>query len=524
MQTARRQSNHMQNTPRQLLTKLFGYKTFRPHQETIIDASLAGHDVFAVMPTGAGKSLCYQLPAVSRKGTCIVVSPLISLMKDQVDKMCRLGIKAAYLNSALTAKQQALVLENLQHQKYDLLYVAPERFGTSTFREVLPKIQPCLFAIDEAHCISEWGHDFRPDYLALSQLTKDFPKVPIAAFTATATPRAQEDIVQRLGLRNPHMVRTSFDRPNLFYQVAEKQDELHQISAFVRQHAEQIGIVYRGTRRAVEDTAEHLQAQGIKALPYHAGMDSDMRQRHQEAFDTGTCDVVVATIAFGMGIDKPNVRYVIHGDLPKNVDSYYQETGRAGRDGEPAHCLLLFDWSDVPRIRYFISKMPSPEEQRKARTKLDAMIQFATRKRCRRHALLGYFGERYHRRECRTCDICDPRSAFNAPKTTQSSHHRRPSTLSTTLRLIREGLSLQDIAQQRELESRTIARHIADLAARGDVSDISRHVASAKVRLLQELFDQHGTERLKPIVEAAAGRISYDEARIVRGALQKASC
>jgi len=388
------------------LNKVFGFHAFRANQEEIIGAVLDGRDVFAVMPTGGGKSLCYQLPADLLPGTCIVISPLISLMKDQVDAAKATGLQAEFLNSSLTPQERAEVFERLTRGDLDLLYVAPERFAMDGFLDILKEVPICLFAIDEAHCVSEWGHDFRPDYLSLSMIVEHFPHSPVAAFTATATQRVQDDIIEKLHLRRPHTVRASFDRPNLFYQVTPKDDLHRQILSFLRDRPGESGIIYRTTRDSVEAAAAFLAAQGIKALPYHAGLDDEVRKKHQNAFSRDEAHVIVATIAFGMGIDKSNVRFVIHGDLPKNIESYYQETGRAGRDGEPAHCLLLFSRGDIPKIRYFIDQMEEETERSVASRKLNEMVRFATANACRRRQLLGYFGEVFPGKSCGACDVC----------------------------------------------------------------------------------------------------------------------
>jgi RecQ family ATP-dependent DNA helicase len=353
----------------------------------------------------------------------------------------------------------------------------------------------------------------------LSRLKEWFPGVPLAAFTATATTRDQARIAERLGLRDPHRVLASFDRTNLYYEVAPKGDDLNQILAFVKARSKQTGIVYRGTRRAVEETAEYLRLRGIEALPYHAGLGNDVRRNHQDAFDTGSCSVMVATIAFGMGIDKPDVRFVVHGDLPKSMDGYYQETGRAGRDGRPAHCLLLFSMADVPRARYFINKIQNAKEKRNASVRLDTMVRYATGYDCRRRVVLEYFGERYVRRSCGACDTCCPKKAFRAVDRT-SCHGRHVSTLLPTLTLLKAGLSYAQIADRRGLKPTTIAGHIVDLASKGEAFDVDVHVPRGKRQLIESLFSKHGTDRLKPAVEAAGGRVNYDEARLVRVALK----
>ncbi len=359
------------------LQKVFGFSAFRQNQEAIVREIMAGRDVFAVMPTGGGKSLCYQLPAHILKGVCVVISPLISLMKDQVDAARDTGLRAAFLNSSMKAREMAEVYRELKEGLIDLLYVSPERFAMDDFIATLDSVPLCLFAIDEAHCISEWGHDFRPDYLSLAAIAERFTSVPVAAFTATATHRVQDDTIARLRMRSPFIVRASFNRPNLFYQVLAKQHPEDQVLAFVRERPGESGIVYRTTRANVEETAAYLMRAGIKALPYHAGLDAQTRTKHQDAFNRDEVRVMVATIAFGMGIDKSNTRFIIHADLPKNMEGYYQETGRAGRDGEPAHCLLLYGRGDIPKIRYFIDQMTDEQQRRAALDKLGAMADYA---------------------------------------------------------------------------------------------------------------------------------------------------
>lgn len=390
----------------QALSSVFGFRSFRPHQEGIVRAVLQQQDVFAVMPTGGGKSLCYQLPAHLLGGTCVVVSPLISLMQDQVEAARDNGLRAEFINSALDSQKRSEVFRKLVQGKVDLLYIAPERLTMPDFLSFLKTLPICLFAIDEAHCISEWGHQFRPDYLSLSLIAEDFPNVPIAAFTATATERVQDDIISRLNLREPYTLRASFDRPNLNYQIIPKGDVHEQILSFVKEHSGESGIIYRTTRENVESTAAFLRQKGVQAIAYHAGLDTDVRAEHQDQFNRDQAEIVVATIAFGMGIDKSNVRFVIHGDLPKNMESYYQETGRAGRDGEPAECLLFFGRGDVPRIRYFIEQIEDDNERAVASSKLNDMVQFATIHLCRRRQILAYFQEKLSGDNCGNCDVC----------------------------------------------------------------------------------------------------------------------
>jgi ATP-dependent DNA helicase RecQ len=396
----------MSESMHEALRRIFGFQSFRPNQEEIVSHLLGGRDVFAVMPTGGGKSLCYQLPAYMLDGLCVVISPLISLMKDQVDAAKANGLDAECLNSSLPPKERYRVFQALDNHQLDLLYVSPERFAMPDFVATLKKAKVSLFAIDEAHCISEWGHDFRPDYLSLSTIAGHFPKAVLAAFTATATHKVSTDIVSKLGLRKPHLTRASFDRPNLFYQVVPKENLDLQLLHFLREHEGESGIIYRTTRKSVEATAEFLQEQGIRALAYHAGLAPGQRKKNQDQFNRDEADVVVATIAFGMGIDKSNVRFVLHGDLPKNMEGYYQETGRAGRDGEPSHCRLFFSRGDMVRIRYFIDQTEDPVEKRVAEEQLFQMVRFAEVNACRRKTLLGYFSETYAKDNCGTCDVC----------------------------------------------------------------------------------------------------------------------
>ena len=388
------------------LKRSFGYASFKPNQHEIIRAILGGRDVFAALPTGGGKSLCYQLPAIVREGLTLVVSPLISLMKDQVDGAREDGIPAAYLNSSLGEGEARATWRELAAGRIRLLYASPERLSLPGFRSALARFGISFIAVDEAHCISEWGHEFRPDYRSLGLLREEFPGVPVAAFTATATRPVQDDIVRLLGLRNPFIVRASFDRPEIFYRVAEKVgDADDQVLDFIIRHPGQSGIVYRGTRKAVERTAEFLAARRLSAVAYHAGLEDEERRARQEAFVRDEVSVVVATIAFGMGIDKPNVRWVVHADLPRSVEGYYQETGRAARDGESAETLLLYGPGDVAAVRWHIGKIESPDEQQRAETRLREILRYAESAVCRRILLLAHFGES-HPGSCGRCDVC----------------------------------------------------------------------------------------------------------------------
>ena len=383
------------NQLRALLKQYFGFASFRPLQEEIIRDALAGRDVFAVLPTGGGKSLCFQLPALARPGLTVVVSPLIALMKDQVDALQAAGVPATFLNSSLAAGQSSPRLRGLHNGEFRLLYVAPERLMLSGFLDDLKRWKVNLFAIDEAHCISEWGHDFRPEYRQLSTLRGLFPNVAMMALTATATERVRGDIVQQLHLREPGCYVASFNRPNLTYRVFGKTGAYRQVLDFVRARPRESGIIYCQARKTTEEIARKLNADGVKAAPYHAGLTAGERTRNQEAFLRDEVRVVCATIAFGMGINKPNVRFVIHYDLPKNVEGYYQETGRAGRDGLPGECLLLFSPGDRIKQSRFIDEKPDPREREIARAQLEQMIHYAECATCRREYLLGYFGERF---------------------------------------------------------------------------------------------------------------------------------
>ncbi len=360
----------------------------------MLDA-LAGKDVFAVLPTGGGKSLCFQLPALVRPGLTVVVSPLIALMKDQVDALQAAGVAATFLNSSLAAGESRSRLRGLHNGEFRLLYVAPERLMLSGFVEDLQRWNVNLFAIDEAHCISEWGHDFRPEYRQIAGLREKFPAVPMMALTATATERVRSDIEKQLQLRDPRCYVASFNRPNLTYRVSAKAGSYEQILNFIRARGQESGIIYCQARKTTENLASKLSADGIPAAPYHAGLDPATRSQNQEAFLRDEVRVVCATIAFGMGINKPNVRFVIHYDLPKNIEGYYQETGRAGRDGLPSECLLLFSPGDRVKYGRFIDEKPDPKEREIARAQLEQIVHYAEVASCRREFLLGYFGETF---------------------------------------------------------------------------------------------------------------------------------
>ncbi len=395
------------------LKKYFGYSAFRPLQEEIVRDALAGRDVFALMPTGGGKSLCFQLPALLRDGLTIVISPLISLMKDQVDALQASGVAATFLNSTLDGPEARARLCKLYNGEFRLLYVAPERLMLDSFIEKVQEWNVAQVAIDEAHCISEWGHDFRPEYRELARLRTLLPNVPIMALTATATERVRGDILQQLKLRDPQCYVASFDRPNLTYKVLPKSAPYDQLLGLLRTRPNDSGIVYCASRKTADSVAAKLNTDGIAAKPYHAGLEAGERARNQEMFLRDDIRVVSATIAFGMGINKPNVRFVVHYDLPKNIESYYQETGRAGRDGLPSDCVLLFSAGDVVKQTRFIEEK-SETEARIAREQLRQMVHYAEARECRRTTLLRYFAEERPNESCNGCDNClNPRETFD---------------------------------------------------------------------------------------------------------------
>jgi ATP-dependent DNA helicase RecQ len=395
----------MNETPLESLQNLFGYNSFRPYQQDIIEGVINGEDAFVLMPTGGGKSLCFQIPALHRNGVGIVVSPLISLMKDQVDSLVSCGVKAAFYNSSLKADMARQTLARLHNNELDLIYVAPERLMSESFLNRIKEIPLSLFAIDEAHCISQWGHDFRPEYTKLGQLREFYPEVPIIALTATAEPHTRQDILKRLRLENSKCYITGFDRPNIRYTVLEKNKPFNQLTSFLKTRKKEAGIVYCLSRKRVEKVTEQLKGAGYKADAYHAGLPDTKRQQVQEDFLRDNIRIVVATVAFGMGIDKSNVRFVIHHDIPKNIESYYQETGRAGRDGLASEALLLFGFGDIAIGRSMIENLTNQERKRIEQHKLNAIIGFAEALSCRRRVLLGYFGEQLVE-DCNNCDIC----------------------------------------------------------------------------------------------------------------------
>ncbi|MBL7957825.1 MAG: DNA helicase RecQ [Flavobacteriales bacterium] len=402
-------------TPKEALEQFFGFKKFKGEQEAIIQSVLKGRNTFVIMPTGGGKSLCYQLPALMMEGTAIVVSPLIALMKNQVDALRGFSEEegvAHFLNSSLTRNETLQVRKDITDGRTKILYVAPESLTKKENTEFLRNIKISFFAIDEAHCISEWGHDFRPEYRRLRAIFNEIKGVPVIALTATATEKVQEDILKNLDIPNAEVYKASFNRPNLNYEIRPKKDVQREIIRFIKQHSGKSGIVYCLSRKKVEETAQMLNVNGIKALPYHAGMDAAQRADHQDRFLMEDVDVICATIAFGMGIDKPDVRFVIHHDIPKSLESYYQETGRAGRDGGEGKCVAFYAYKDIEKLEKFLQGKPVAEQEI-GRQLLADTVSFAETSMCRRRYLLYYFGEVYDKDNCKACDNClTPRETF----------------------------------------------------------------------------------------------------------------
>ncbi|MDO8617757.1 MAG: RecQ family ATP-dependent DNA helicase [Candidatus Uhrbacteria bacterium] len=389
-----------------LLKKHFGYDAFRPLQAEVIEEVMGKRDTLVLMPTGGGKSLCYQLPALRIPGMTLVVSPLIALMKDQVDALMENGIAAAYLSHTLSEGEIEATMQKVARHEVKLLYVAPERFTTQSFRFFLREIPVGLIAIDEAHCISEWGHDFRPDYRGLSQLRSLFPRVPLIALTATANTRVREDILEQLRMTDAKVFVAGFNRPNLTYIIRPKQKAFEALVQIASRDKDASMIVYCGSRKDTERIAQKLEKKGLRALPYHAGLTPKIRTRTQEKFIRDEVTIIVATIAFGMGIDKPDVRFVVHMDFPKSVEAYYQETGRAGRDGLPSECIFFYSFGDRRKQEYFIRQISDEEEQRRAYEQLRRVMQYAESTACRRKFLLEYFGETVTEGSCGACDRC----------------------------------------------------------------------------------------------------------------------
>lgn len=421
-----------------LLKQYFGFENFRPLQEQVIQHVMARQDCLVLMPTGGGKSLCFQLPALALPGITVVISPLISLMKDQVDQLQANGVAAAYVNSTLKPDAIAAIQHQARQGRLKILYVAPERLTAFGFQDFLQSLNLNLIAIDEAHCISEWGHDFRPDYRNLKSLRSDFPGLPIIALTATATQTVRDDILKQLRLRQPKVFVSSFNRPNLTYRVIPKQQAFKRLVELLHRYSDGSVIIYCFSRKGTEEVAERLRTAGFKAAAYHAGLTAEVRQRTQEQFIRDQVQVIVATIAFGMGIDKPDVRLVVHYDLPKSVEGYYQETGRAGRDGLPAECALFFSYADKNKHLYFINQIANLVERDKVLQNLNQVVKYGDLQQCRRKFLLSYFGEDYSADNCATCDVCTHQVTSVEPE--RAAYDQ---TLFDQLRVVRKQLAAQ---------------------------------------------------------------------------------
>lgn len=493
-----------------ILSLTFGYDRFRPLQREIIETHLAGRDVFALLPTGGGKSLCFQLPALVREpgSLTVVVSPLIALMKDQVDQLQAAGVAATYLNSSLSSAEARLRLAGLHRGAYRLLYVAPERLMLDGWATNLKAWNVTALAIDEAHCVSEWGHDFRPEYRQIAGLRAMLPEVPVIALTATATERVREDIVTHLKLEDPAVFVASFNRPNLTYKVEPKDKPLDQILAWVKRREDESGIIYHASRAAAERTAEALAGRGYAAKAYHAGLEGPERARNQESFLRDETKIICATIAFGMGINKPNVRWVIHYDLPKNIEGYYQETGRAGRDGLPSDCLLLFSGGDIAKQNHFLDEITDVAEQQRARHQLRLMAHYAESTGCRRRELLEYFAEAFSADNCGACDNCqEPRETYDGTVDAQ----KFLSCVYRCRQASRFGVGLNHIVEMLTgAKTEKIQRWEHDrLSTYGIGGDRSRHHWTSVGRELQRLGYVAPGEGEYPTLELSAEGVAF---------------
>ncbi|PWR73386.1 RecQ family ATP-dependent DNA helicase [Methanospirillum stamsii] len=495
--------------PIELLEKYWGFHSFLPLQKEIIESLLSGHDTLAIMATGSGKSLCYQLPAVCLGGLTIVISPLISLMKDQVDDLNARGIPAATYNSSLKRGVREKTGIDLNHNNIRLLFISPEKCMQPAFLESLKKLPVTLIAIDEAHCISDWGHHFRPEYRQLSALKLHFPFVPVVALTATAIPEIRKDIIIQLGLTNPREFIGSFNRPNLFYRVIPKKNSLEVLQNFVSQHRNDSGIIYCLSKKDTEKIAATLQKNGYNALAYHAGLSGEVRKQTQDAFVHGTTPIICATIAFGMGIDKPDVRYVIHYDLPKTIESYYQETGRAGRDGQPSECLLFYSRGDIFKIRYLLERDGISEYHAEITlSKLQDMIQYCESSSCRRKYVLNYFGEDYSGYNCNSCDNCVPPGEMGV------NNEHQEKTISCASQLLTHG----DKDAQKRITNYPISQESEPQTSLKQIFQISQEISdlTEKLRDLRALKDELLEAALKSGTKQQGNYVLQSSIRRVR--------
>ncbi len=520
------------------LQKYFNFSEFRPGQREIVEAILSGHDTVALMPTGGGKSLCYQLPSIIADKLSVVISPLIALMKDQVDALNARGIPAVFINSSLTFEEIGENFEKIKKGSVKILYVAPERFGSFEFQKLFSELDIFLFSVDEAHCVSQWGHDFRPDYLEIKKYIRNLKNRPIvAAFTATATPEVQGDIVERLEMKNPKIFIRGFDRPNLKFlvQCDLKTKERYEEILRIIKSLSGSGIVYSLTRKETEVIAKYLKENGIKAVAYHAGMEAKRREKVQDDFMENRIQVIVATIAFGMGVDKADIRFVIHSGMPGSLEGYYQEAGRAGRDGEKAYCVLLHAKKDTNTHKFFI-RMSRGEMMDGGKnwneiqkvldikySKLDKVVEYATRKKCRRKMILEYFNDpdlKNHPDNCRGCDVCLNWKATKGQEKFEKTKGEKSQgfisgTIKETVNLYEQNYSVEKIAKIRGLGIRTIYGHLIDWYASGGKLKVEDFLSQAEEEKIEKVILQLGsTEKLSPIKAKLPESIGYEKIRL----------